>query len=210
MVGLCSTENTVDRGALALRRKLRHFYKSVPGWSLFVPLYAEAVKRAPQKGAVFVELGAWLGRSASFMGVEIANSGKAIAFHVVDHFNGSVEQIARDDPALKDGQLYDRFREYTRPVAKYMNVLRMSSLEAADLFADGSVDFILIDGSHEYEDVLADLRAWYPKLKPDGVIAGDDWRREGVNRAVKEFFRGIGREPEGIFGKTERKCWIVR
>jgi SAM-dependent methyltransferase len=189
---------------------VKHFYKDVPGWSLFVPLYAEAVKAAPKSGAVFVEIGAWLGRSAAFMGVEIANSRKQIDFYVVDHFKGSAVQIARSEPVLVAGQLYEEFCRYTKPVAKYLKVLPMNSVDAAERFAPESVDFILVDGSHEYEDVLADLRAWYPKLKPGGVIAGDDWRNRGVNTAVRAFFGELGRKIEPIFGRAEKKCWVVR
>ena len=36
-------------------------------------------------------------------------------------------------------------------------------------------DFIYIDASHEYEDVLNDLKMFLPKLKSNGIIAGHDW-----------------------------------
>jgi len=36
-------------------------------------------------------------------------------------------------------------------------------------------DFIYIDARHDYAGVLEDLRAWWPLLKRDGIIAGDDF-----------------------------------
>jgi len=38
-----------------------------------------------------------------------------------------------------------------------------------------SIDLIFIDGNHEYEYVLHDLKNYYPKLKNNGIICGDDF-----------------------------------
>ena len=66
------------------------------------------------------------------------------------------------------------------------------SLDAVSMFEDESIDFIFIDASHEYKDVLSDITSWYPKLKPGGLIAGDDYSKcwSGVIRAVDEYFIG--------------------
>ena len=53
-------------------------------------------------------------------------------------------------------------------------VLRMTSVDAAATFLDNSIDFVFIDGNHEYKAVMADFRAWYPKLKKGGYFCGDD------------------------------------
>ena len=76
-------------------------------------------------------------------------------------------------------------------------IIRERSPEAAARFADGSLDFIYIDANHAYEGVLADLRAWWPKLKIGGLFSGHDYfnggRRAtiyGVKQAVDEFIKG--------------------
>ena len=53
-------------------------------------------------------------------------------------------------------------------------MLRNISTEAAKLFDDNSLDFVYIDGNHMYEYVMDDLKAWYPKIKSGGILAGDD------------------------------------
>ncbi len=181
---------------------MQHFYKGIQGWSAFLELYDEMVRAAPKAGAVFVEVGAWKGRSAAYMGVLIANSGKAIDFHVVDHFLGAAEQIARAEPELVAGNLYEVFLANIAPVGKFITVHRMGSIQAAALFADRSIDFLLVDGSHDYESVLADLKAWYPKMKDGATIGGDDWTKPGVRQAVLEFYG----EPT-LFGGTNKKGW---
>ena len=73
-----------------------------------------------------------------------------------------------------------------------MECLRGDSADSAKHFADGSVDFVYVDASHEYKDVTKDLDAWWPKLKSGAVLAGDDWQFEGVERAVLEFAQKHG------------------
>lgn len=54
-------------------------------------------------------------------------------------------------------------------------------------------DWIYIDSSHEYKHTLCELKAASTKIKPGGVICGDDWhsdtahRHHGVYKAVQEF-----------------------
>jgi hypothetical protein len=62
------------------------------------------------------------------------------------------------------------------------------SVAAAALFAPRTFDLVYIDASHVEENVLADLEAWYPKVRPGGLLCGHDWNTyEGVNRAVHIF-----------------------
>ena len=51
----------------------------------------------------------------------------------------------------------------------------MSSVKAATKFKDNSIDFLFLDAGHEYEDIIEDMTAWYPKVKPGGIIAGHDY-----------------------------------
>lgn len=67
------------------------------------------------------------------------------------------------------------------------------TVEVAALFAPRSVDAVYVDAGHSYSEVLADLHAWWPKVKDGGVMCGDDyavtddpWHQ--VVPAVDEFF----------------------
>lgn len=169
---------------------MEHFYKDIPGWFQAADLYKSMVDRA-RGGSYFVEVGAWKGRSAAFMAVEIANSGKKIEFHVVDWFKGSNEAEHRADPAVKEGRLREEFEANIQSVAGMLKVHEMSSLAAAALFANESLDFVFIDASHDYFSVRADILAWLPKVRTGGVLAGDDYGVfPGVDRAVKELLPG--------------------
>ena len=109
------------------------------------------------------------------MAVNIANSGKQIRFDAVDTWRGSVDEaVHQTDPAVINDTLYAEFLANMEPVKQYVNPVRASSQEALALYEDNSLDFVLIDGSHVYEDVRADITGWLQKLKPGCLIAGDD------------------------------------
>jgi hypothetical protein len=50
----------------------------------------------------------------------------------------------------------------------------MTSAEAVKQFQDKSVDFVYIDGNHDYKYAEEDIRLWYPKVKEGGFLCGDD------------------------------------
>ena len=72
---------------------------------------------------------------------------------------------------------------------------RQSSADACRQFPDNYFDWIYIDGNHKYEFVKQDLEMYLPKVKPHGLIAGDDyatpgWWQDGVTKAVDEAIAG--------------------
>jgi predicted O-methyltransferase YrrM len=69
-----------------------------------------------------------------------------------------------------------------------INPIQKPSIEAASDYEAESLDFVYIDASHDYDNVVKDINAWYPKIKPSGILAGDDYGWSGVERAVKGKF----------------------
>jgi SAM-dependent methyltransferase len=163
-----------------------HYYERIQGWFNFRRVYEEMVARATP-AAVFVEVGCWKGRSAAFLGVEILRSGKPIALHCVDHFKGSEEAAHRADPQVSGLRaIFDANMAPCVAAGLELTVHRASSDKAAATFADASVDFVWLDAGHDHASVTADIAAWLPKVKPGGVLGGDDWPMDGVARAVRE------------------------
>jgi predicted O-methyltransferase YrrM len=71
----------------------------------------------------------------------------------------------------------------------------------------GCLDMVFIDADHKYEIVIADIRAWLPKVKPGGILCGHDYRRPGddVNRAVDEL---LGSDRIKLLGRSA--IWWLR
>ena len=79
------------------------------------------------------------------------------------------------------------------------------SLAVAARCPDATFDLVYIDASHNYLDVLHDIEAWWPKIKPGGLLAGHDYDtlREGVRLAVGEIFGN----PDELYPDS---TWVVR
>ena len=169
---------------------MEHFYENIQGWFRFSNLYSYMVQIA-EPGSHFVEVGAWRGRSAAFMAVEIANSNKDIIFDVVDTWKGSEEH--QSDIVILQDILYSEFLTNMKSVEAYYNPLRMTSLEASKIYPDNSLSFVLLDASHDYDSVKEDIKAWLPKVKSGGILAGDDYHSAwlGVVKAVHELLPGF-------------------
>jgi predicted O-methyltransferase YrrM len=64
----------------------------------------------------------------------------------------------------------------------------MPSIEYVKLVKDQSIDFIYIDGNHQYSSVKEDILAWLPKIKNGGIISGHDYSWPSVQQATNEIF----------------------
>jgi len=179
---------------------LDHFYDRLPGWCDFADLYADRVAAASD-GAHFVEVGTYAGKSAACMAVEIANSGKRIRFDACDTFEGVarsnfhsdrdfLDQESRRD---EDGSLVTNTRANLAPVADFVNIRVGESLALAKTYADASLDFVFLDDDHSTGHVLKELNAWWPKVKPGGMLAGHDIQWPSVAKALKPWgqMRGV-------------------
>lgn len=177
---------------------IEHYYNDIQGWfdEAFRKLYHDAVK----DGTTFVELGCWKGKSLSYLLTEAANRGVDMLVTGIDHFAGSV-----DEPSLiHECQSIDIEKvchENLQKAGYPYTLLRKSSPEAARDFEDGSIDFVFIDASHDYASVTSDIKAWLPKVKPGGILAGHDFGYSGVNAAVKKLLPGFD---------ESGSCWVYK
>lgn len=177
-------------------------WREIDGWFNFEELYEEQVNAAPASGAVFVEVGSWLGKSTACLAEKIRKSGKPIKLYAVDTWRGNAT-VQRHIDFVKEagGTIYPMFRKNMLEcgVENLVQPMQMASLEAVSAFSDKSLDFVFIDADHEYESVKAYIAAWLPKVRLGGVLAGHDIEMPAVKRAVME----------GLFGHSERyHCWV--
>jgi hypothetical protein len=165
-------------------------YASIQGWFDFQDLYEDQVQRARSE-SVFVEIGCWLGRSLAYLGQKVQESGKTIHTYGVEHGLGSSEhrEFVLNCGGTIIGELSRNLLECG--VFPTVTIIVAPSICAARLFPLGSVDFAFIDAGHDYQSVLADLTAWWPRIKPGGTLAGHDYGDPSwseVTQAVNDFF----------------------
>ena len=149
----------------------------------------------PRQG-VIAEVGVWQGAFSK----QLLDRLEPVRLHLVDPwafvpqyneswYGGSVAQSQDDMDAIFQG-VRDRFASEIGVGRVILH--RLTSSDAAASIGARWFDAVYIDGDHTYDAVRADLHAWAPLLKSDGVLAGDDyekggWWHGGVKRAVDEF-----------------------
>jgi len=104
------------------------------------------------------------------------------------------------NPRKAQKAMNERMRVAKKVLKKYGNkvvFIRKFSEDATEHIEDESLDFLYIDGNHQYEFAKKDIGLYYQKVKKGGIIGGHDYtsspetEREhfGVFRAVNEFFK---------------------
>ncbi len=95
---------------------------------------------------------------------------------------------------LMDGVEVACYVNYYKKVLKEFNhyknveILKEHSIDATS-HVPNNLDFVYIDGNHDYEAAKEDILCWYPKVRIGGVLAGHDYldKYSGVIQAVDEF-----------------------
>lgn len=153
----------------------------LPGYFTFRSVYDRLLAEMPPNG-IFVEVGSFAGKSAAYFLEKCLETRRTdVELLVVDH--------CAQYPA-------NQLRDNLRPFDNVRFILGSKSWDIAESFDDWSIDCVFLDAGHSYNDVRRDIHAWFPKVKPGGIIAGHDYDvhtadLEGVTRAVNEWFDGV-------------------
>jgi predicted O-methyltransferase YrrM len=129
------------------------------------------------------------------------NKTNLIGCEVGVYFGAHAKQMV-DGLDLKELHLVDKYWREDIMFSKARDLLRSTeeeekdfiwhigwSVRVAESIKNEYFDFIYIDANHGYDDAYTDLKAWYPKLKKGGFMAGHDWNIESVQQAVEDYMR---------------------
>lgn len=181
---------------------MKHFYENVSGWFTFPNLYDEFVRRVPNSGKI-AEIGVWQGKSLSYLGVSVKNSGKNIKIYAVDTWQKMEKEHWQKDEDFENDIIYETFLKTISPISDIVSVKRGTSLEISQEFPGNYFDVVFIDACHDYESVKQDILSWLPKVKSDGIIAGHDYPFPSVKKAVHEIFE------KDYKINTQEQCWWI-
>lgn len=79
---------------------------------------------------------------------------------------------------VSQGKLDGFYKETTERLRPYdCQVVRCFSMDALKLFRDESLDFVYVDGNHEFKHATDDIAEWSRKVRDGGIVAGHDFRR---------------------------------
>lgn len=158
---------------------------SVDGWMSEIELnWLIKTASTIRAGGVVVEIGSYKGRSSVAIGRALQIG---TVLYCIDSWLGDPYDAQDLTEDLYWSWLVHVFQN---AFARAIVPIRQPSARASMLFADASVDWVFIDGSHIFEHVSKDIHLWTPKLRSGGIISGHDYVADcpGVLKAVDSRF----------------------
>ncbi|MVO17334.1 glycosyltransferase family 2 protein [Parasedimentitalea huanghaiensis] len=151
------------------------------------------------KGGRCAEIGVWEGDFSA----EILNITKPKELVLIDPWDLlAVREEEHTHSQHNDAvRMREKFDQVAGGLGQLPNcVLRKGfSAEVLESYPDHYFDWVYIDGNHLYDFVLEDIMIAARKVRPGGIIAGDDlfWKKDErmhVREAVREAMRRLGNQ----------------
>lgn len=123
--------------------------------------------------------------------------GQLVCVDAWRHYHGSPDILNHDDATME--AVYAEALSRLLPFDHRCVVIRDFSLNAAKKLTEAGEQFdcVYLDAAHDYDSVVADIAAWWPLVKPGGILSGHDYlfgtveqgypANFGVKPAVDEF-----------------------
>jgi len=148
--------------------------------------------------SLIVEVGVWKGHfSKKILDISQPNLLVLVdSWRFDEKVRGCAPQVEGEEPLSQKffdeakTETYNKFRSN-----KNVTILDLNSSEASAQYQDNFFDYIYLDAEHSYKAVSNDLDKWYPKLKNNGVLFGDDyyWREMddtlSLHQAYQDFIK---------------------
>ncbi len=103
-----------------------------------------------------------------------------LRLHCIDPWKAEAYEKDQQPESKADQEFFDkRYEETVKRLGKYplTRIWRKTSIDALKNFNDNSLDFVYIDGNHDFLNVTQDIHYWLKKVKPGGILSGHDYVR---------------------------------
>jgi predicted O-methyltransferase YrrM len=173
------TESPADREF----RRIWPVVDSIEGWLLPTEgkWLFDAARSLPNQATV-VEIGSYKGRSTCCLALGCRRSQRRV--FAIDSFDGG--------PDLPKANLFPDFEQNLQRsgLSQHVQPIVGLSSQVAKTW-DKTIHLLFVDGSHQYEDVLADFNGFFPHLVSGGIVAFHDVTESwpGVFRAWSETIK---------------------
>lgn len=153
--------------------------------------------------ALIVELGTDMALTSMLLGQAVMDSARP----------GSPSVVSVDN---HDRWLYDQnvVNVKKHGYGDVVSLVHADMMHVLGRFQDGSISMCIHDASHNYGDVLAALRAYFPKMAPAAIICGHDyWPVTSDGRQVVRAVDDWREESSHVifgFGTQDRLWWTLK
>ena len=129
-----------------------------------------------------IEIGSYMGESTSLF----SSSGMFSEINCIEPFDH--DQDCLDILGHEDWDFVKEEYKINTRIFDNIKLYKDFSYNVSDKFDNDSFDFVYIDGNHDYEAVMNDIKKYKPKLRKNSLIGGHDIDYDGVKNAVNEVF----------------------
>lgn len=116
-------------------------------------------------------------------------------------------------------ELYEVAKQNLKPYldSGQCQIIRRTSMDATTKFRHGSLDFVYIDGNHEFPNVAQDIYEWNKIVRPGGIMSGHDYFNTPLHasnvlchaKAVVDAYTSLYQiENWWLFGNPKYYSWM--
>jgi hypothetical protein len=117
---------------------------------------------------------------------------------------------------ISQGKMDNLCRAATKRLSAYKNsaIAKKFSMEAVKFFPMQCLDFVYIDGNHDFENVALDLVHWTKRVRPGGIVSGHDFKRHRgsyichVKDVVQAYTYSHGINPWFVLRGDKSPSWF--
>lgn len=173
--------------------EIEKYQKDMQGWGSEHPIFNRMIETIRPK--LIMEVGVWKGGSTLTMANSLRKNDIDCPIICIDTWLGGEEHF--------NSKLFTRKNGYPKLFYQFLANMLHEGIEdivvpfpqtshiAAEILRKKEIvaDLVYIDASHEYGDVLEDLKRYWSLVSDNGCLIGDDyqWSWFGVGQAAREF-----------------------
>ena len=142
-----------------------------------------AIRSLEEPPVNIVEIGSYCGGSTVIIGKEALRRNRDVHIYAIEPFDFHEDRYQWNYEEAFDKNIGDF------EIAENVKKIKDTSFNVAKTW-DKEIDFIFIDGDHEYESVVKDINDFIPYVKIGGLFAFHDYKesgKSGVRNAVNEL-----------------------
>jgi len=121
-----------------------------------------------------VEIGTDEGEYAEVLAENIRN----LELLCVDPWKSEAYEPGFQPESNEPQEYFDiRYGKTQQRLSKFNNIaiLKETSMRALDFVSDNSLDFVYIDGNHDFLNTTQDIHYWTKKVRSGGIVSGHDF-----------------------------------
>lgn len=192
----------------------------IPGWMPEPELkILERLARTIPPGGAMLEVGPFCGRSSWCWSKSVDHSVSVTCVDIWDPVEHPFSPPAKTEAGAVSDADYGRttqerghwgtrenFDHYTSDCHN-ITAIRGHSPQDFGGWPHDSLDLVFLDGLHHNPGFHADVMHWYPRVKPGGILCGDDCARShpDVLWTIDDFCK-----ERDIAFTVERRIWMLR